>query len=173
MADGGISGAQAYREHVSRGKCAPATAWAGASALLRPGHEVAIRVKELHTLSETLAEERLCVSKVEVMAWLSEVMRTSIFEVDGSSTVCQHYSEEHTAHGTSRRIVMVDKIGAVRLLSEMCDWVGSGRGSVAPLRRACEPVNLDLDSLVDLLCESGAEMGFNAAKNPLAKDLAL
>jgi hypothetical protein len=56
LAGNECSGAEAYRRHVSRGKCSNRTAEVSASALLRPGSEVALRVAELRAAAAVVAE---------------------------------------------------------------------------------------------------------------------
>ena len=71
MASNECSGAEAYRRHVSRGKCSDRTAEVAASALLRPDSEVALRVAELRAAAAAVAEREFNLTR---SAWLARLL---------------------------------------------------------------------------------------------------
>lgn len=65
------SGAEAYRRHVSGGKCSARTAEVSASALLRASSEVAMRVSALRDAAARVAERKFALTR---SAWLQRLL---------------------------------------------------------------------------------------------------
>lgn len=118
-------------------------------------------------MAERLAEERLGMSKMEALRWLTSVIKTPIGEVNASSPLCQDYSEVKTETTTALRVRMVDKLGAVRLMAEMCGWLVSVRTAPAlvPVAGQALPEKVDLHQAAQDLCAMFKEMDSKAGEN--------
>jgi hypothetical protein len=67
----GSSGAAAYRDHVSGGKCSSGTGEVAASRLLKDGSKVALRIAELRAKAGQIADQRFSVRRE---SWLARLL---------------------------------------------------------------------------------------------------
>jgi hypothetical protein len=98
----GVPGWQAYKTHVSRGKCSKETAEVTASKLLKDGTEVAKRVAEIRALANEVSTQIIKRSQEDMLRGLWEIVETPIAQVDENHPECQEYSVEEIAIGGKR-----------------------------------------------------------------------
>jgi len=133
-----MSGAEAYRQHVSEGEGSDSTAMQAASRMLKTGCKVAARVKELRERINHFALEVFDLEKTEALSYLQEVLRAPIDAVDESSVLRQestvdYLESEEEGMIVRRRVKMPGKIEAIKQLDAMCGWNAPQR---SPLMRA-------------------------------------
>lgn len=117
-----LSGEAACRAYVLAGwKARGDAARVGASKVMRRRH-----------VSEWMKQERRRMAEAhqihvtEVLAYLRDVIFTSISDVDGSSPLVEIEDHSSPAEGVARyRRVMVSKLQAVALLSRLMGWTAT------------------------------------------------
>lgn len=141
-----MSGAAAYRKHVSKGKCTDRTAEVTASKLLVEGSEVSLRVEELRDAANRITEQKLNFTKQDALQFLVDVIQTPVAKVDGDSRLCQEWECKEMQVGGQqgklkrgdapegneksnplatvifRKCKMPGKLDAIKQLSVMCGW---------------------------------------------------
>ena len=115
----GSSGAEAYRKHVSGGKCSNATAEVTSCQMLRDGSKVALRVSELREELAERSKEKAFLSFDEKRNFFAMIVRTPIGEIDHTSPLCQERTYIVGQEEDSVKVKMPDKLRAIQLDNDL------------------------------------------------------
>ena len=119
----GMSATQAYRVHVSEGRCSTETAMANGCALLA---KLRLRVDELRKKASEKAEEKFGVTVETLIRFHLDVIETPIQEIDGNNRLAQ----EHKTGKDGVTIKSVSKATSAVELAKLCGWYAPEKSEV-------------------------------------------
>ncbi len=125
----GVSGTQAYRDHMAVGPVATTTAQTGGYLLLRNSY-ISNRIKELREADKRSVEEKLGFGREQATRYLVEAVTTPIGEIDQNHPLCQEMTTTMTEGSTTVKLKSVSKLDAMEKLAKMAGWYPStGQGA--------------------------------------------